>query len=118
MSEFAAFRAFVPGSEQGCFAAAARKLGMPTATLTEAIGRLETVLSVQEEAIIVVLRKHTLLPLDDGLYALQPTIPHLTRSALHRCLQRAYAGMTVLRCSLSILEPASRSAAQPRDDRS
>ena len=25
---------------------------------------------------------------DDGLYALQPTIPHLTRSSLHRCLQR------------------------------
>ena len=33
-------------------------------------------------------RKHTLLPLDDCLYALQATIPHLTRSALHRCLQR------------------------------
>lgn len=31
---------------------------------------------------------HTLLPLDNCLYALQPTIPHLTRSALHRCLQR------------------------------
>jgi transposase-like protein len=26
--------------------------------------------------------------LDDCLYALQPTIPHLTRSSLHRCLQR------------------------------
>ncbi|HEX2236900.1 MAG TPA: IS481 family transposase, partial [Gammaproteobacteria bacterium] len=47
-----------------------------------------TVLSVPEEAIIVAFRKHTLLPLDDCLYALQPTIPHLTRSALHRCLQR------------------------------
>ena len=34
------------------------------------------------------LRRHTLLPLDDCLYALQPTIPHLTRSSLHRCLQR------------------------------
>ncbi len=33
-------------------------------------------------------RRHTLLPLDDCLYALQPSIPHLTRSALHRCLQR------------------------------
>ncbi|TCW29111.1 hypothetical protein EDC20_1011, partial [Gluconobacter oxydans] len=31
---------------------------------------------------------HTLLPLDDCLYALQASIPHLTRSALHRCLQR------------------------------
>ena len=34
------------------------------------------------------IRRHTLLPLDDCLYALQPSIPHLTRSALHRCLQR------------------------------
>lgn len=33
-------------------------------------------------------RRYTLLPLDDCLYALQPTIPHLTRSSLHRCLQR------------------------------
>ena len=33
-------------------------------------------------------RKQTLLPLDDCVYALQPTIPHLTRSSLHRCLQR------------------------------
>ncbi|GAL96880.1 transposase [Acetobacter tropicalis NRIC 0312] len=37
---------------------------------------------------IVAFRRHTLLPLDDCLYALQATIPHLTRSALHRCLQR------------------------------
>lgn len=27
-------------------------------------------------------------PFDDCLYALQATIPHLTRSSLHRCLQR------------------------------
>ena len=47
-----------------------------------------TVLKVEEEAIIVAFRRHTLLPLDDCLYALQPTIPHLTRSSLHRCLQR------------------------------
>jgi len=47
-----------------------------------------TVLSIEEEAVIVALRRHTLLPLDDCLYALQPTIPHLTRSSLHRCLQR------------------------------
>jgi transposase-like protein len=37
-----------------------------------------TVLSIEDEAIIVAFRKHTLLPLDDCLYALQPTIPHLT----------------------------------------
>src|SRR2546430_8623809 len=47
-----------------------------------------TVLSAEEEAIVVALRKHTLLPLDDCLYALQATIPHLTRSSLHRCFKR------------------------------
>jgi transposase InsO family protein len=47
-----------------------------------------TVLTLEEEAVIVAFRRHTLLPLDDCLYALQPTIPHLTRSSLHRCLQR------------------------------
>jgi hypothetical protein len=46
------------------------------------------VLSVEEEAVIAAFRRYTLLPLDDCLYALQPTIPHLTRSSLHRCLQR------------------------------
>jgi hypothetical protein len=30
----------------------------------------------------------TLLPLDDCRHALQPAIPHLTRSSLHHCLQR------------------------------
>jgi transposase-like protein len=47
-----------------------------------------TTLSIEEEAIIVAFRRHTLLPLDDCLYALQATIPLLTRSSLHRCLQR------------------------------
>src|SRR6202008_104198 len=47
-----------------------------------------TVLSIEDEAIIVAFRQHTLLPLDDCLYALQATIPHLTRSSLHRCLER------------------------------
>jgi transposase InsO family protein len=47
-----------------------------------------TVLSIEEEAVVVAFRRHTLLPLDDCLYALQPTMPHLTRSSLHRCLQR------------------------------
>ena len=47
-----------------------------------------TVLSIEEEAIIVAFRRHTLLPLDDCLYALQATIPNLTRSSLHRCLSR------------------------------
>jgi Integrase core domain len=47
-----------------------------------------TLLSVEQEAILVAFRRHTLLPLDDCLYALQATIPGLTRSSLHRCLQR------------------------------
>jgi len=50
--------------------------------------RRSTVLTREQEAVIVAFRKHTLLPLDDCLYALQATIPQLTRSALHRCFQR------------------------------
>jgi transposase-like protein len=46
------------------------------------------VLSLEDEAVIIAFRRHTLLPLDDCLYALQATISHLTRSSLHRCLQR------------------------------
>jgi transposase InsO family protein len=47
-----------------------------------------TVLTMEQEAMIIAFRQHTLLPLDDCLYALQASIPHLTRSGLHRCLQR------------------------------
>lgn len=47
-----------------------------------------TVLTAAEEAIAVAFRQHTQLPLDDCLYALQETIPHLARSALHRLFQR------------------------------
>jgi transposase-like protein len=42
-----------------------------------------TVLTAEEEAMVVAFRQHTLLPLDDCLYALQATIPQLTRSSLH-----------------------------------
>ena len=45
-----------------------------------------TVLSIEEETMIVAFRRHTLLPLDDCLYSLQSTIPGLTRSCLHRSL--------------------------------
>ncbi len=44
-----------------------------------------TVPTETEEAMGIAFRHHTLLPLDDCLHALQPSIPHLTRSALHRC---------------------------------
>ena len=47
-----------------------------------------TVLTAAQEAIAMAFRRHTLLPLDDCLYALQATIPQLSRSALHRCFQR------------------------------
>lgn len=46
-----------------------------------------TVLSFEEEAIVVAFRRHTLLALDDCLYALQPTCEsacHLTPSRLRR----------------------------------
>jgi hypothetical protein len=36
----------------------------------------------------VAFRQKTLLPLDDKLGCLKETIPNLSRSALHRCLQR------------------------------
>ncbi|MEM6527310.1 MAG: IS481 family transposase [Chloroflexota bacterium] len=47
-----------------------------------------TTLTQSEEAMIVAFRRQTLLSLDDCLYALRESIPHLTRSTLHRCLQR------------------------------
>ena len=47
-----------------------------------------TVLTGEAAAAVAAFRRHALLPLDDGLYALQPSIPQPTRSALHRCLQR------------------------------
>ena len=47
-----------------------------------------TVLSLEEEAICVAFRKHTLLPLDACLYVMQSRTPHLIRSSLHRCFQR------------------------------
>jgi transposase InsO family protein len=47
-----------------------------------------SILNAEQEAVVVAFRKHTLLPLDDCLFALQATIPQLTRSSLHRCFQR------------------------------
>jgi hypothetical protein len=45
-----------------------------------------------EEAMVVAFRRRTLLPLDDCLYALQPSIPHLTRSTLHRSYSHSQEG--------------------------
>jgi len=37
--------------------------------------RHSTILTPEQEAMVVAFRKHTLLPLDDCLYALQATLP-------------------------------------------
>src|SRR3954468_7752947 len=47
-----------------------------------------TVLNKAEEAIIREFRRRTLLPLDCVMGCLRDVIPKLSRSALHRCLQR------------------------------
>jgi hypothetical protein len=80
-----------------------------------------TVLSSKEEAIIVAFRKHTLLPLDDCLYALQATISHLTRSSLHRCLKRhaisrlpEMAGDKVAKNPSSVIRSATSTSTLPR----
>jgi len=49
---------------------------------------ISTVLTAAQEAGAVAFRQHTQLPLDDGLYALQETIPQRSRSAWHRLFQR------------------------------
>ena len=44
-------------------------------------------LSPPEQEMCLAFRKATLLPLDDCLYALQLSLPHLTRATLHRLYQ-------------------------------
>jgi transposase-like protein len=50
-----------------------------------------TVLSVEEEAVVIAFRRHTLLPLDDCLYALQPAIPHFGHYSVRRAGEPALA---------------------------
>ena len=47
-----------------------------------------TVLTLAEAAMVVEFRRRTLLPLDDVLGCLRDSVPKLTRSSLHRCLER------------------------------
>ena len=47
-----------------------------------------TLLTIEEEAVVVAFPRQALLSLDDCHYALQATPPHLMRSLLHRCFQR------------------------------
>src|ERR671910_397914 len=53
-----------------------------------------TVPTVEGEAVVVAFRRHTLLPLDDCPYALQPTIPHLSgaRACTAACSATASPG--------------------------
>ena len=62
-----------------------------------------TVLSLGEEAVIVAFRKHTLLPLDDCLYALQPT--HPASDAARHCIAA---------CNAMASHSCRRSKARPR----
>ena len=75
----------------GLNAKTVRKWRKRTTTADERMGPKtpkSTVLTPAEEAIVVAFRQKTLLPLDDVLGCLKDAIPNLSRSALHRCLQR------------------------------
>ena len=75
-----------------------------------------TVLSAEEEAAVVAFRRHTLLPLDDCLYALQPTIPHLTRSSLLP-VSAAPRGSPAFGCRRSEGEASAKRKIQGLSDR-
>jgi hypothetical protein len=94
-------------------AAAARRLGVHRKTVAKWRARLavsddavvsrtrrSTVLSLDEEAIVIAYRQSALLSIDDCLPRLQQPIPHLKRSALHRCFKRR-GGVRVSRNWLS-----------------
>lgn len=49
----------------------------------ETKGIHSTVLTTEEEAMVMAFRRHALLPLDDCLHALQASIPHLTSASLY-----------------------------------
>jgi transposase InsO family protein len=57
-------------------------------------GKPRSSLTEREQAIVCAFRRKTLLPLDDCYIALKDEIPALSRSNLHRCLQRN--GLSVL----------------------
>ena len=67
---------------------AKRRSRKSIADLPTGLKKARSILSVEEEAVIVAFRKDILLPLDGCLYALRRIIPHLTRWSLHRCLKR------------------------------
>lgn len=75
--------------------------------ITQRLAARSTVLSAEEEALVAAFRKHSLLPLDDCLNALQATIPHLTRPANTGCS----SAMTSAGCLSRLEQKANRRAA-------
>ncbi|GAA0605841.1 IS481 family transposase [Craurococcus roseus] len=86
---------------QGSTRALAARYGLDPKTVAKWRGRTNTadaamgprqprstVLTEAEEAIVVEFRRRALLPLDDVLGCLREAVPKLSRSALHRCLER------------------------------
>jgi hypothetical protein len=95
-----AMRREIQQSEESDRALAAR-LGINPKTVAKWRGRRTTedsrkgpkqpvssVLTPAEEALIVIFRKRMLFTIDDCFLVLKKAIPHLSRSALHRCLKR------------------------------
>lgn len=67
------------------------EFAQPDASANARMGRKaihSTVLTTDEEAMAVALRRYMLLPLNACRSALKASISHLTRFALHRCRQR------------------------------
>ncbi len=76
-----------------------------------------TVLTPEEEVVAVAFRRNTLLPLDDCLYDLKSTIPHLTRSSFRRLFNivgaRLFSSWAYLKCWFIILCTSIRHEPQP-----
>lgn len=84
-----------------------KKRANPNDAVIDRRNACSTSLTLEEENMVISFRRHSMLPLDDCLYALQISIPHLTRSSLHRCLKRngisripniGFGGMANNRC--------------------
>ena len=88
-----------PAARYGLNAKTVRKWRRRTTTADEPMGPKtpkSTALTPAEEAIVVAFRQKTLLPLDDVRACLKDAIPNLSRSALHRRLQRHALGEEVV----------------------
>ena len=66
-----------------------------------------SVLTIEQDATVTAVRRHTLPPLHDCLHAGQATIPGLTRPSLHRCRQSPA-------CPIRQLPPPASGSRPPR----